>query len=143
MNMKLYNFGRFSGGKRLWKGTLYTLPIALGSSVLLGILQNIISLQLSLTYLLVAYIIANTFRKYGRSVSINASYISIAIFVLSIFIIDLFTVIGVNIPSFGLLTFFTPLFLANILDVRSIPSIINLLIIVYSINIVYRNSRIV
>lgn len=141
--MKLYNFGRFTGGKRLWRGTLYTLPIALGSSVLLGILQNVMSLQFSLTYLLVAYIIANTFRKYGRSVSISASYVSIAIFVLSIFVIDLFTVLGVNLPSFELIAFFTPLFLANILDIRSIPSIINLLIIVYSINIVYKNSRIV
>lgn len=141
--MKLYNFGRFTGGKRLWKGTLYTLPLAIGSSVLLGILQNVMSFQFSLTYLIVAYLIANTFKKYGRSVSINASYISIAIFILSIFVIDLFTIIGVNLPSFGLIAFFTPLFITNLLDIRSIPSIINLLIIVYSINIVYRNSRIV
>lgn len=141
--MKLYNFSKYSGGKRLLKGTLYTLPIALIVSVVVGIVQNSIRLQLSLSYLLIAYIIANTFRKYGRSVSIQASYIAVAIFVLSIIVIDLFTIIGLNIPSLAMLSIFTPVIIVSALNITDLSSIINLLIIIYSINIVYKNSRII
>ncbi len=141
--MKLYNFNRYSGGKRLVRGTLYTLPIALLLSIVIGIIQNSIRLQLSLSYLLIAYVIANVFRKYGRSVSIQASYIAIAIFVLSILTIDLFTIIGLNIPSIQLLSIFTPVIIISALNITDLSSIINLLIIIYSINFVYKNSRII
>jgi uncharacterized membrane protein len=141
--MKLYNFNRYSGGKRLVRGTLYTLPIALLLSVVIGIIQNSIRLQLSLSYLLIAYVIANLFRKYGRSVSIQASYIAIAIFLMSIITIDLFTIIGLNIPNFQLLSIFTPVIIVSALNITDFSSIINLLIIIYSINIVYKNSRII
>jgi hypothetical protein len=141
--MKLYNFNRYSGGKRLVRGTLYTLPIALLLSIVIGIIQNSIRLQLSLSYLLIAYVISSVFRKYGRSVSIQASYIAIAIFVLSILTIDLFTIIGLNIPSIQLLSIFTPVIIISALNITDLSSIINLLIIIYSINIVYKNSRII
>lgn len=141
--MKLYNFNRYSGGKRLVRGTLYTLPIALLLSIVIGIIQNSIRLQLSLSYLLIAYVIANVFRKYGRSVSIQASYIAIAIFVVSIITIDLFTIIGLNIPSIQLLSLFTPVIIISALNITDLSSIINLLIIIYSINIVYKNARII
>lgn len=141
--MKMYNFNKFTGGKRIWRGILYTLPIGLAAAVTVGILQHFISIQLSLSYLLLAYIIANTFKKYGRSVSIQASYVAIAIFIVSVFIIDIFTIIGLNIPTFALLSFFTPLILIEKLNISSIASVINLLIIIYSISIVYNNSRIV
>jgi hypothetical protein len=141
--MKLYNFNRYSGGKRLVRGTLYTLPIALLLSIVIGIIQNSIRLQLSLSYLLIAYVISSVFRKYGRSVSIQASYIAIAIFVLSILTIDLFTIIGFNIPSIQLLSIFTPVIIISALNITDLSSIINLLIIIYSMNIVYKNSRII
>ncbi|MBS3973063.1 MAG: hypothetical protein KGZ84_08610 [Erysipelotrichia bacterium] len=141
--MKLYNFNRYSGGKRLVRGTLYTLPIALLLSIVIGIIQNSIRLQLSLSYLLIAYVISSVFRKYGRSVSIQASYIAIAIFVVSILTIDLFTIIGLNIPSIQLLSIFTPVIIISALNITDLSSIINLLIIIYSINIVYKNSRII
>lgn len=141
--MKLYNFNRYSGGKRLVRGTLYTLPIALLLSIVIGIIQNSIRLQLSLSYLLIAYVISSVFRKYGRSVSIQASYIAIAIFVLSILTIDLFTIIGLNIPSIQLLSIFTPVIIISALNITDLSSIINLLIIIYSINIVYKNARII
>lgn len=141
--MKLYNFNRYSGGKRLVRGTLYTLPIALLLSIVIGIIQNSIRLQLSLSYLLIAYVISSVFRKYGRSVSIQASYIAIAIFVVSIITIDLFTIIGLNIPSIQLLSLFTPVIIISALNITDLSSIINLLIIIYSINIVYKNSRII
>jgi hypothetical protein len=141
--MKLYNFTKYSGGKRLLKGTLYTLPVALIVSIVIGIVQNSMRLQLSLSYLLIAYIIANTFRKYGRSVSIQASYIAVGIFILSIIVIDLFTIIGLNIPNLALLSLFTPVIIVSALNITDLSSIINLLIIIYSINIVYKNSRII
>ncbi len=141
--MKLYNFNRYSGGKRLVRGTLYTLPIALLLSIVIGIIQNSIRLQLSLSYLLIAYVISSVFRKYGRSVSIQASYIAIAIFVVSILTIDLFTIIGLNIPSIQLLSIFTPVIIISALNITDLSSIINLLIIIYSINIVYKNARII
>jgi hypothetical protein len=141
--MKLYNFTKYSGSKRLLRGTLYTLPIALIVSIVIGIAQNSIRIQLSLSYLLIAYIIANTFRKYGRSISIQASYIAVAIFVLSIIVIDLFTIIGLNIPTLAVLSLFTPVIIISALNITDLSSIINLLIIIYSINIVYKNSRII
>jgi hypothetical protein len=141
--MKLYNFNRYSGGKRLVRGTLYTLPVALLLSIVVGIVQNSIRLQLSLSYLLIAYVIANLFRKYGRSVSVQAGYIAIAIFLVSIITIDLFTIIGLNIPNLQLLSIFTPVIIISALNITDLSSIINLLIIIYSINIVYKNSRII
>jgi hypothetical protein len=141
--MKMYNFNKFTGGKRIWRGTLYTLPIGIATAVAVGILQHFISIQLSLSYLLLAYIIANTFKKYGRSVSVQASYVAIAIFIISMLVVDLFTIIGFRLPTFAFLGLFTPVILIGKLDLSSISSVINLLIIVYSINIVYNNSRIV
>ncbi len=141
--MKMYNFNKFTGGKRLWRGTLYTLPIGIATAIAIGIVQHFISIQLSLSYLLIAYIIANTFKKYGRSVSVQASYIAIAIFIVSVLVIDLFTIIGFRLPTFAFLGVFTPVILIEKINISSIPAVINLLIIIYSINIVYNNSRIV
>jgi hypothetical protein len=141
--MKMYNFEKFTGGKRIWRGTLYTLPIGLATAVVVGILQHFISIQLSLSYLLLAYIIANTFKKYGRSVSVQASYVAIAIFIISVLVVDLFTIMGLRLPTFEFISLFTPMIVIDKLNISSIPSVINLLIIAYSINIVYNNSRIV
>ena len=141
--MKMYNFNKFTGGKRLWRGTLYTLPIGIAAAVVIGIVQHFISIQLSLSYLLLAYVIANTFKKYGRSVSVQASYVAIAIFIVSVLVVDLFTIIGFRLPTFAFLSVFTPVILIEKLNISSISAVINLLIIIYSINIVYNNSRIV
>jgi hypothetical protein len=141
--MKMYNFEKFTGGKRIWRGTLYTLPIGLATAIVVGILQHFISIQLSLSYLLLAYIIANTFKKYGRSVSMQACYVAIAIFIISVLFVDLFTIIGLRLPTFEFVGLFIPMIVIDKLNITSIPSVINLLIIAYSINIVYNNSRIV
>lgn len=141
--MKMYNFNKFTGGKRIWRGILYTFPIGISAAIGIGILQHFISIQLSLSYILLAYIIANTFRKYGRSVSVHASYFAIAIFIISALVLDLFTIIGIGLPSFAFFRFFTTVALVEKLNLTSVQSVINLLIFAYSIYVVYNNSRIV
>lgn len=141
--MKMYNFNKFTGGKRIWRGILYTFPIGISAAIGIGILQHFISIQLSLSYILLAYIIASTFRKYGRSVSIQASYFAIVIFIISALVIDLYTIIGLRLPSIAFLGLFTTVTIVEKLNLTSIQSVINLLILAYSIYIVYNNSRIV
>lgn len=141
--MKLYNFNRFSGGDRLIRGFIYTFPVAVIASFLLGLLQNILRLQLSLSYLLIAYIIAWAFKKYGRSVSLNASFISVGIFLFAVVLIDIYTFFGANIPSIFTILNYAPIILINKVDIRSIPSVINLVLIFYALHYVYTNSRII
>lgn len=143
ISMKMYNFKRYSGSKRLFRGFIYTLPIAIFVSLLLGLIQNSIRLQLSLSYLLISYIIANCFRKFGKSVTIEASYISVLILFISVILIDVFTLFGTSIPPVFALIQLLPTVIINKINISSVPAIINLLIIIYSINYVFNNSRIV
>lgn len=141
--MKLYNFNRFSGGDRLVKGFIYTFPVAVIASFLLGLLQNFLRMQLSLSYLLIAYIIAWTFKKYGRSVSNYARYICVGIFLFAIILIDVYTFFGTNIPSIITILSFAPTILINKVNIGSTAAMINLVIIFYALYYVYTNSRIV
>jgi hypothetical protein len=141
--LKVFNTRALSANQRFTKALLYGIPTALGLGIAYGILSSLLSVEFSLAFVGIGWLIGWVIRTYGRGVQVKFSILAAVMAAVCFILADLVSYFGLNV-------FLYPLEVVSILPqwiagyfATDFNALLGLAFRAFGIVMAYQNARIV
>ena len=143
--LKIYNKTAITKNQRFANALVYGIPTALGLGVLYGIFSNLMSVQFSVVFIGIGYLIGNTVQTKGKGVQNRFSVLGAVLAIVCFMLADLISMFGINpFVSIGNFFFYTDVWIKFMFSMTSdINGILGVAFRVFGVIAAYQNSRIV